>query len=77
MEHLNKTTEQIMQVAGEGGMHTKMVIGMLVSGMAYDVARLCKNIRETSIDEADRLERIKLLAEQSGMEFTQLKQLCS
>ena len=47
-----------------------------LSDFATEFARVCKNIRDTSTNEADWLERCERLSKDTGIGIYSIKQLC-
>ncbi len=73
MEHINTITKQISQVDFT---RVEFVSGFIIRDFTVEFAKMCKNIRETSVGEADRRDRVMRLAEESGINFLEVNKLC-
>lgn len=74
MEHIKTMAKNIAECHDSARLETLAYI--YLSDFATEFARLCKNIRDTSTNEADRLERCERLSRDTGIGVFTIKELC-
>jgi hypothetical protein len=76
MNHIKEIVECVSERANSNMPYKEGLIRIVISGFSTDLAKMCKNIRETSLGESDRLQRIDRLSVDSGIDLLTLKDLC-
>lgn len=69
MEHIKQVSERLVQLIPTLT-HPEFGIRENIRYFTEDILRMMKNIRETSLNETDRLSRIQDLSNQCGIDLT-------
>jgi hypothetical protein len=71
-----ETVNKIMNADLPGGTGNADFAAQVINSYVIDVAMMFKNIRETSISESDKLQRIEMLAAQTGISSVYISRAC-
>lgn len=74
MESVGEVLRKIKE-PNEFWIHKNSDDELLVLSFAIEFATICKNIKETSFNESDRIERCKKLSIDSGIDLYHIKKL--
>ena len=76
MEHINKVSARIIELL-PGASHKMDGTAGNILTFTIQFTRLCKNIKDTSFNELDRMDRCQRLSEDSGIDLHYIKELTS